>query len=159
MAKTGRPPKLSVISSGKIGKEKKLQREIAESKLKVARTLKAPSWLSKDSKKEFKRIVKESEPLGLIDNMDLSILAIYCDAYATYVDITSKINESRITEIDEDYNQVVNACVKDLIKLRKVQVDTIMQCSSKLGLATSDRLRLVIPKSDEAETNPFLKYL
>lgn len=159
MAKTGRPPKLSVVSSGKIGKEKKLQREIAESKLKVARDLKPPTWLSKDAKKEFKRIVKESEPLELIDNMDLSVLAIYCESYATYIEITNKLNGSSITDIDDDANLIVNECAKDLIKLRKIQVDTIMQCSSKLGLATSDRLRLVIPKSEEKESNPFLKYL
>lgn len=42
-------------------KEKKLQREIDESKLKAARDLKPPTWLSKEAKKEFKRIVKVSE--------------------------------------------------------------------------------------------------
>ncbi|SFE88129.1 phage terminase small subunit P27 family [Peptostreptococcus sp. D1] len=159
MAKTGRPPKLSVVSTGKIGKEKKLQREIAESKLKVKRDLKAPAWLSKEAKKEFKRIVVESEPLELIDNMDLSILSIYCDAYSTYVEVTKKINDFGFTIVDDEGNTFVKEETKDLIKIRKMQVDTIMQCSSKLGLATSDRLRLVIPKSEESTTNPFLKYL
>lgn len=159
MAKTGRPPKLSVVSTGKIGKEKKLQREIAESKLKVKRDLKAPAWLSREAKKEFKRVVEESEPLELIDNMDLSILAIYCDAYSTYVDATKKINEFGLTDVDDEGRRFIKEESKDLIKIRKMQVDTIMQCSSKLGLATSDRLRLVIPKSEESTTNPFLKYL
>ncbi|MBC2576568.1 phage terminase small subunit P27 family [Peptostreptococcus canis] len=159
MAKTGRPPKLSVVSTGKIGKEKKLQREIAESKLKVKRNLKAPNWLSKEAKKEFKRVVEESEPLKLIDNMDLSILSIYCDAYATYIEVTKKINEYGFSDVNDEGEIFIKDETKDLVKIKKMQVDTIMQCSSKLGLATSDRLRLVIPKSEESATNPFLKYL
>lgn len=159
MAKTGRPPKLSVVSTGKIGKEKKLKREIAESKLKVARDLKPPTWLTKDGKKEFKRVVKESEPLQLIDNMDLSILAIYCDAYSTYLSATNKLSDMNLTVLDEEGMVALNDTAKELLKIKKTQVDIIMQCSSKLGLATSDRLRLVIPHTEETEVNPFLKYL
>jgi phage terminase small subunit len=35
----------------------------------------------------------------------------------------------------------------------------IMQCSSKLGLSTSDRLKLVVPVKHEDKINKYLKYL
>lgn len=151
----GRPPKLSVVSTGKIGKEKKKQREIAESKLKVKRDLHCPDWLTPEGKKEFERIVEESEPLEIIDNMDLTFLAMYSDAYANYTKIANLIREQGFT--DEENNLNKNAY--DLVKLQDRYKNTILQCSSKLGLATSDRLRLVIPKGEEKPENPFYKFL
>ncbi|WAW14754.1 phage terminase small subunit P27 family [Peptostreptococcus equinus] len=161
MTRTGRPPKLSVVSTGKVGKEQKLKREIAESKLKVKRSLKAPTWLAKEAKKEFNRVIKESEPLEIIDNLDLSILAIYCNAYASYVDISTQINNIGLTYKDEKYeNQLfVSNSMNRMVRMQKGFIETIMACSSKLGLATSDRLRLVVPKAEEKKENPFIKYL
>lgn len=146
----GRPPKLSVVSTGKIGKEAKLQKEIKESKIKVNSNLKPPTYLSAIAKKEFKRVVKESNSLDLLDNLDLAFLVIYAQAYSEYIEITDKIKEEDLYSKDR----------ARLYRLQKMQIETIMQCSGKLGLAISDRLRLVIPDSTEKkEENPFLKYL
>lgn len=35
----------------------------------------------------------------------------------------------------------------------------IMRCSSKLGLATTDRLKLIIPEKEEKPANKFIKLL
>ena len=37
-------------------------------------------------------------------------------------------------------------------------VDTIFRCSAKLGLSTTDRLKIVVPEA-EPEENKFTKYI
>lgn len=145
----GRPPKLSVVSTGKIGKEKIKEKKEFEKKIKTKCDLKPPTWLDKDAKKEFKRVVKELQDteLNLLDNLDLSVLAIYTQAYSQYIEITKGLREMGMHLKPKYY------------RLQKMQVETIMQCSGKLGLAISDRLRLVVPKGDKKEDNPFLKYI
>lgn len=146
----GRPPKLSVVTSKHLTKEEKAHREEVEKKLKTKCDLKPPAWLDKDAKKEFKRVVKELQDteLNLLDNLDLSVLAIYTQAYSQYVEITKELREMDL-ELKPKY-----------YRLQKMQTETIMQCSGKLGLAISDRLRLVVPKQEEKkDVNPFLKYI
>ncbi len=144
----GRPPKLSVLSTGKIGKEKIKEKQEKESKLQAKCNLKPPTWLSKNAKTEFNRIVKALEDVefNLIDNLDLSILAIYAQAYSQYLDLTEEIKNGDPDELPKLYRN------------QKMQIDIILQCSSKLGLAISDRLRLVVP-TEKKETNPFLQFL
>lgn len=158
MAGVGRPPKLSVVNNKNFTKTEKKQREIAESKLRVARDLKPPKWLDRGAVTEFKRIVKESEPLGIIDNMDLTFLAIYCDAYSQYVKICEEMKELSIVD-NFDGTTIVNNTRVELLKMLEKYKSIIMQSSNKLGLATSDRLRLVIPKGEEKPDNPFLQFL
>ena len=84
----GRPRKVVDISTGKIGKEKRLNRKIQEENLKLDRsTLEAgaPAWLSEDAAEEFNRVVSEAKAINLFDNLDLAILAIYADSYARYI--------------------------------------------------------------------------
>ena len=49
--------------------------------------------------------------------------------------------------------------VHPLLTAQEKYVKQIMQCSSKLGLAVTDRLRLVVPKKEEKKENKFLQYL
>ena len=88
----GRSRKIIDISSGKIGKEKIKARQEQEKKLKIDRdNLIAPGWLSKAAKEEFDRIVFEAGKVNILDNLDLGFLAIYCNAYSCYIDVTEKI--------------------------------------------------------------------
>ena len=156
----GRPRKVIIISSGKIGKEKIKSRLEQEKKIKVGRDqlTKPPAWLSKNGKKEFERIVEEAGHVDLLDNLDLGILAMYCNAYDCYVDITEKIKKTgylgtRVTANDEYQT------VHPLLVAQEKYVKQIMQCSTKLGMATTDRLKLIVPKKEESSTNKYLKYL
>ena len=80
----GRPRKAVGVSKGKIGKEKRLNRKIQESKIKVDRLQLeegAPDWLSPDAAEEYMRIVHEAGKVDLLDNIDRAFLAIYADNY------------------------------------------------------------------------------
>ncbi len=146
----GRPRKSTVVSKQRIGKEERIRRQIEEEKVKVGReALIAPSWLSPFAKKEFKRVVSEAESIGLMDNLDFSVLAIYCNAYSSYLEITAIIKNVGFENIK----------ASDYINQQEKYVKQIMQCSSKLGLATTDRLKLVVPTKEESSINKFLKYV
>lgn len=151
-----RPRKTTATSTGKIGKEKIKERQEQESKIKLDnKNLKAPAYLSETAKIEFTRVVEEASKIDTLDNLDLSILAIYSSAYAQYLEITEEIQNMgqgfRYVTADNKISPLINA--QDKI------IKQIMTCSSKLGLATTDRLKLIVPKKEESETNKYLRYL
>ena len=84
----GRPRKIVGISTGKIGKEKRINRKIQEEKLRLDRDqleAGAPPWLSPLAQEEYMRVVQEAGKIRLLDNLDLAVLAIYADNYDRYV--------------------------------------------------------------------------
>ena len=151
-----RPRKTTATSTGKIGKEKIKERQEQENKIKLDnKNLKAPAYLSETAKIEFTRVVEEASKIDTLDNLDLSILAIYSSAYAQYLEITEEIQNMgqgfRYVTADNKISPLINA--QDKI------IKQIMTCSSKLGLATTDRLKLIVPKKEESEANKYLRYL
>lgn len=152
----GRPRKVVGMQSAKMGKKEKLNRKIQEEKIKLDRTgLVPPKFLTKEGKKEFKRIVEEAGKINLLDNLDLSVLAIYCNAYSNYIDISNEM-----LELDADDRYLLpNGKMNPIINAQEKYVKQIMQCSTKLGLATTDRLKLIVPTEESKETNKYLKFL
>jgi hypothetical protein len=44
------------------------------------------------------------------------------------------------------------------VQAQQKYIDTIMKCSSKLGLSISDRLKLIVPIQDEKPKNKFSQF-
>lgn len=129
-------------------------RSAEESRLKLDRDdLVVPRWLSENliAHNEFVRVVEEAGKIGLLDNLDLSILAIYCKAYSSYVDCTKKIEIC-------GYIDANKGSVSPYVNAQAKYVEQIFKCSSKLGLATTDRLKLIVPGAEEVPENKFFKY-
>lgn len=155
----GRPRKMSSVSTGKIGKEARAEREIQESKLKLGRDdLKPPSFLDFDGQKEFKRVVKEAKKVDILDNLDLTILAVYAHAWEQYTKCAAYVQEHGVTETRvNQYGEYET--VSPWVSAQEKYAKQIMQCSTKLGLATTDRLKLIVPtKEEEQPINRYLKY-
>ena len=155
-----RPRKVTALSTGKIGKEKIAARKEQESKLKLGREeLIPPKWLKKLGKEEFKRVVEETAKIDILDNLDLLILAMYCQAYEGYLD-TVKIlkKDGLILEKIDGQDNTIPYNHPALIAQEKF-VKQIFQCSAKLGLATTDRLKLVVPTAPETKSNKFIELI
>lgn len=58
---------------------------------------KCPTWLDKEGKKEWKRISKDLFDLGLLTNIDLAALAIYCQTFSRWVECEKFISENGFT--------------------------------------------------------------
>jgi|GEM_PF-269386 hypothetical protein len=156
----GRSRKIVDISTGKIGKEKIRNRQEQEKKLKIDReSLIAPEWLSPNAKLEFERVVEEVSKINILDNLDLSVLAIYCNAYDGYIQTVEILNKEGLIQYKETSNGDALAIAHPAINTQEKYVKQIMQCSTKLGLATTDRLKLVVPIREEPAENKFITLL
>lgn len=155
-----RPRKTMAVSTGKIGKAAREKRKNEEKKYKLTRdALSPPMWLDTKAKKEFKRVVAECEKIDILDNLDLAVLAIYANAYSHFVDCCDYINRNGET-IEKISRYGAYEVTSPYIAAQEKYVKQIMLCSSKLGLATTDRLKLIVPVvDDESEENKFKKYL
>lgn len=154
-----RPRKIIDISTGKISKSDRKDRAEAEKQLKVGRNqLEPPAWLDDTAKAEFTRVVTEAASVNLLDNLDLGFLAIYANAWSRYCVMVDYINShgemARRTVNHDDYETI-----NPYLRAEEKYITQIMQCSAKLGLATSDRLKLIVPVKHEDKVNKYLKYL
>ena len=153
----GRPRKVVGVSTGKIGKEKRLNRKIQASKIKVDRLQLeegAPDWLSPEAAEEYMRIVHEAGKINLLDNIDRAFLAIYADNYGRYVMASKELQETGLTVTTES-----GEFPSPYVKIASDAAAQIHRCSTKLGLAATDRLKLIVPTVEEKSVNKFLRFL
>ena len=154
-----RARKVIDVSTGKIGKEKIKARKEAEKKLKAERDdLVAPDWLSENAKAEFDRVVSECDKINILDNLDLGVLAIYCNAYDGYVETTKKLEIEGVVKKKQKKTGELEF-INPLVNVQEKYVKYIMQSSTKLGLATTDRLKLIVPVKEEKPENKFITML
>ncbi|MDU1413451.1 MAG: phage terminase small subunit P27 family [Clostridium sp.] len=148
----------------KMSKEDRENRKKAEAKLYGdSSKLKAPSWLNADAKKEFKRIVTEMKAIetfeNLLSNLDLSMLAIYCNAYANYIELSKLIENEGMVIMYTNKAGETNPTISAYVQAQQKYIDVIFKCSSKLGLSVSDRLKLIVPSMEDLQENKFSKFI
>lgn len=82
MAQRGRKPKPTAIKmlEGNPGKRQLNENEPKPSKKAPT----CPKWLDDDAKKEWKRLSKQMEMLGILTEVDMAAFAGYCQCYARW---------------------------------------------------------------------------
>lgn len=151
----GRTRKVTDLSTRKISKEERLNKKIQEEKIRLDREALetgAPDWLCPDAAAEYNRIVAEAKKIDLFDNLDLTVLALYADNYARYIDATRQIQKLGAV-ITSDTGKVF---LSPYIVVADKAATQILKCSTKLGLAVTDRLKLIVPTKEEKSVNKFL---
>lgn len=111
----------------------------------------APAFLCVEAKKEFNRIVTAYKKLGTLDALDLSVLAVYADAWANYERLSRIIGETGPVIVKRKVTGKIEVSPNPAVSAQAEYVHRIMQCSLKLGMATTDRLRLAVPKVEEEQ--------
>ena len=153
----GRPRKVIDISTGKISKQAKINRKVQEEQLKIDRKnleSGAPDWLSETAASEFNRVVTEAKKINLYDNLDLVVLAIYADNYSRYIEASKLAKEYGLTATSRGA-----FTVSPYVEIMDKSATQILKCSTKLGLACTDRLKLIAPTKEEKSVNKFLEFL
>ena len=82
LAQRGRKPKPTAVKQLE-GNPGKRQLNANEPK-PVARAPSCPKWLEDDAKKEWRRLAKQMEQLGILTEVDMAAFAGYCQAYARW---------------------------------------------------------------------------
>lgn len=153
----GRPRKIVDISTGKISNRERLNRKVQEEKIKLDRgqlESGVPDWLDETAGKEFARVVAEAKKINLYDNLDLVVLAIYADNYSRYIRASTAIREHGLTATSRGA-----FTVSPYVEVADKAATQILKCSTKLGLAVTDRLKLIVPTKEEKTVNKFIGYL
>jgi len=65
------------------------------------RTPAPPTWLSREAKAEWRRVVPELTRLDLLKDGDRAALAAYCETWATFVDATRAVRKGGLTVRNE----------------------------------------------------------
>lgn len=156
-----KPMRPIAVNKSNLSKKEIKSRIEQESKLKLSRNalIEPPAWLDNNGKAEFARVVYEAGQINLLDNLDLSVLAIYANAYSKYVESVIAIQNQgmtvkRVSRYDEYESLSPWAAAQEKY------VKQIMLCSTKLGLACTDRLKLIVPSAEpEQKENKFLQFV
>lgn len=152
----GRSRKVVSMQKGCMTKAMKAARQDGESRIKAnTDALSPPPWLSDKAALIFDYIVREAAPIGALDNLDLPFIAMFADNYARYAEAATYMNIHGLTtkakngyESPSVWNSIMNQAAANLFK-----------CSTKLGLAATDRLKLITPVKEEKSVNKFVQFL
>jgi len=146
MGKRGPAPKPSALKrlEGNPGKRKLPENEPMPAQLS---NLKPPSFLLPLAKKEWKRIVPTLNDLGLLSDLDVSGLAAYCNAYATWVDALGQIKaKGAIIPAPNGYPMP-----SPYIKISRDAQGEMMSWLKEFGMTPSARSRVTVDPGEEEE--------
>ena len=108
-----------------------------------------PAFLSLMAKAEWKRMVAELEPLGLMTKIDRAALAAYCDCYARWAEASEMLQKTGlIIKTPNDYpvqNPVLPIINKALAEMKGFLTE--------FGMTPSSRTRVSVPK--QKPKNPY----
>lgn len=113
-----------------------------------------PAWLAKEAKREWRRIAKELEDLGLLTRVDRAALAAYCQCYSRWKDAEALVAAEGLTETTDKGNVIQHPAVgianKAMAEMRAFL--------SEFGMTPAARTRInAKPREDKgAKTKEFL---
>lgn len=96
-----------------------------------------PAELNSVARDEWKRVVAELMPMRLLKRLDLAMLALYCNAYAGWLEATAAINE---------YGSVIKTpngypAQSPYVTLANQHAAVMLRCSAELGLSPASRIK------------------
>lgn len=147
MGRRARPVELLVLSGKKhLTKKEVSGRREAEARLRPkAGALRAPRWLSKAARKEWRRVVKVLDGLGILTSADTDTLAVYCDAVVRYAEASRTLEaEGMIVETPRGPQQ------HPAILAQQKYAAIMARCAGQLGLEPSARAALAAKLAKEA---------
>lgn len=112
-----------------------------------------PEWLLPEAKREWTRVVRELEPLGLLALVDRAMLAAYCQSWATYVRAQRKLEQ-----LGETFETATGYLMpRPEVAIAKGALEKAMQLSARFGFTPADRAKLALPEAPPAD--PFAEFL
>lgn len=134
------------------------ERQFQEENSKVIRTLETPPWLNERAKEFFLKTKFLLDEIEVLDDLDIPVLATYCDTYIRIQDLTKELDEQGYIlykKTKETIIPIPNPNVAILKNLHK----SLLDCASKLGLNSIDRTKLIQFLPKDKEDDPFEKFI
>lgn len=99
-----------------------------------------PTWLSREAKAEWRRIVPELEALGLVALIDRSLLAGLCESWATWVACQRVIRKEGYTFTSPNGH----VCQRPEVAIGGKALKDLVRLGGEFGLSPSSRSRLEV---------------
>lgn len=148
MAPKGRKPKPSALKllEGNPGKRELNSLEPTPEK----KAPKCPSWLDAEAKKEWRRLVKQLEDLGLLTQVDMAAFAGYCQAFARWKEAEEFISKhGTIVKTPSGYWQQVPQ-----VSIAQTYLKIMHKFCEQFGLTPSARSRIVADTGRQDAVDP-----
>ncbi|MEG2198100.1 MAG: phage terminase small subunit P27 family [Cellulosilyticaceae bacterium] len=145
MAQAGRKPKPTAVKllEGNPGK-RSLNTNEPKPNTKAS---KCPTWLEAEAKKEWRRISKQLEQLGVLTEVDMAAFAGYCQAYARWKEAEEFITKhGTIVKTPSGYWQQVPQ-----VSIAQTYLKIMNKFCEQFGLTPSSRTRINVNKVVEEE--------
>ena len=137
MAQRGRKPKPTALKEleGNLGKR---QLNMNEPK-PLAKAPTCPKWLEDEAKKEWKRLAKKMEQLGILTEVDMAAFAGYCQAYARWKAAEEFISKhGAIVKTPSGYWQQVPQ-----VSIAQQYLKDMQKLAEQFGLTPASRSRII----------------
>ena len=110
---------------------------------------KRPAWLEDEAKKEWKRMAKQMEQLGILTEIDMAAFAGYCQAYARWKEAEEFITQhGTIVKTPSGYWQQVPQ-----VSIAQTYLKIMNKFCEQFGLTPSARSRIVTDNGDDKESD------
>lgn len=137
MAQRGRKPKPTALKTLE-GNPGKRQLNTNEPK-PVSKAPSCPKWLEEDAKKEWRRLAKQMEQLGILTEVDMAAFAGYCQAYARWKAAEEFITKhGAIVKTPSGYWQQVPQ-----VSIAQQYLKDMQKFAEQFGLTPASRSRIV----------------
>ena len=153
MATRGRKPKPTAMKEleGNPGKHPLNTSEPKPTKKAPA----CPKWLEPEAKKEWRRLAKQMEAIGILTEVDMAAFAAYCQSYARWKEAQEHIDSEGSTfETDKGYQQQT-----PWVGIANTNQKLMLQAASEFGLTPSSRSRIVAGNGKVKETEDEMEAL
>lgn len=105
----------------------------------VKKAPRCPSWLEEEAKKEWKRMAKVLEQMGLLTEMDMAAFAGYCQAYARWKEAEEFLTQhGSMVRTPNGYLQQVPQ-----VSIAQTNMKIMLKFCEQFGLTPSARSRIV----------------
>lgn len=137
-----RPKKLLDNQTKHLTKAEIQQREYEESLIRIdAKNIQAPSWLKgKIAKAEFNRLAKLLLEIEVVNELDITSLAVYCENYERLIQVTKELETEEL---------IINGRINPKMKLKLQLQDELRKLGNELGINLSARLKFASVKVQE----------
>ena len=143
MATRGRKPKPTGIKEleGNPGKRKLNANEPRPEKKAPF----CPKWLETEARKEWKRLAKKMEQMGILTEVDMAAFAGYCQAYARWKEAEEFISQhGTIVKTPSGYWQQVPQ-----VSIAQTYLKIMNKTAEQFGLTPSARSRIVADSTSQ----------
>ena len=124
-----------------------------EPKPKPVRRPRPPTDLDDHAQKEWRRVVRELEALGLLSRLDLPVLSAYCIAYSRFKSANNALNA--VADKDKTFRGLLiktkqgNWIQNPLVGVARRAADDMTRLAAEFGMTPSSRTRLEVRAPNE----------